>query len=242
MPWAGVCDPDPVNLAQAMTQIVPAVQDLKQRSLRQAGGETTMPPALIALRDDRVITVVTAPRLAVILSCAHTLAIGLEPQMLVVAAQVNLPEREASEELPAQSAGEGIAYTTFNRAKQASLAVQRYLVRDGQVAFAAPERGRPDDRTLMDELAQAMSQAPLDPHRVARTADVPADTGDGAVVNPAFIPADQGRLALDAGTVRTTYEKVKGIGGSALFIAADGEQATRLLAAGLPKECLLGGS
>ena len=41
--------------------------------------------------------------------------------------------------------------------------------------------------------------------------------------------------------MRTAYDKVKGIGGTALFIAADGTQATRMLAAGLPQECLLGG-
>ena len=46
-----MCDPVPVNLAQAMKQIVPAVQDLKRRSMHQRGGETTMPASLIALRE-----------------------------------------------------------------------------------------------------------------------------------------------------------------------------------------------
>lgn len=233
-----------------MKQIVPAVQDLKRRSLQQTGGETTMSPTLVALRDDRVLAVVTAPRLSVVLSCASTLAIGLAPQMLVVAAQVNLPERAASEDLPAQEAGEGIAYTTFTREREAGLAVQRYQVRDGQVIFSAPERGRPDDRTLMDELAKAMSHAPLDPAKVARkdpaaeaapkdpAAEVADQPGD-ASSSPDFIPAAQGRMAIDAGTVKTVYERVRGIGGTALFIAADGAQATRMLAAGLPQECLL---
>lgn len=220
-----------------MKQIVPAVQDLKRRSMTQRGGETTMPPSLIALRDDRVLTVVTAPRLVAVVDCAHTLAIGLAPQMLVIAAQVNLPGREQSEDLPAQTEGEGIAYTTFNRDKEASLAVQRYLVRAGEVSFGPPERGRPDDRTLMDELAKAMSHAPLDPTKVARKDDVPTEPGS----TPPFLPEAEGRLAVDAGTVRTAYDKVKGIGGTALFIAADGTQATRMLAAGLPQECLLGG-
>lgn len=260
----------PVKLAQAMKQIVPAVQDLKRRSLHQPGGETTMPVALIALRDDRVLAVVTAPRMAAVLSCAPTLAIGLEPQMLVVAAQANLPHREASDDLPAQEAGEAIAYTTFTRAKEASLAVQRYRVRDGEVVFAAPQRGRPDDRAIMDELARAMSHEPLDPARVARkdtgtpsAADGPGTSGgvgtdsaggadstagaDGAggVGGPApertFIPEPEGRMAIDAGTVRAVHQKVKGIGGTALFIAADGTHATRMLAAGLPQECLLSG-
>ncbi|WP_154402182.1 hypothetical protein [Ornithinimicrobium cavernae] len=225
-----------MNLAQAMKRIVPAVQDLKRRSLDQPGGETTMPPSLIALRDDRVLAVVTAPRLAAVLSCAQTLAIGLAPQMLVVAAQVTLPARGATDDVPAQAEGEGIAYTTFNRDRQASLAVQRYLVRGGEVSFGPPERGRPDDRTLMDELARAMSQESLDPARVARK-EVPVGAGD----RPTFIPEPEGRRALDAGTVKTAYDKVRGIGGTALFLAADGTHATRMLAAGLPQECLLGG-
>lgn len=233
MPSGRVCDPVPVNLAQAMKQIVPAVQDLKRRSMH--GEDTTMPPCLIALRDDRVVTVVTAPRLAAVIDCAQTLAIGLAPQMLVIAAQVNLPGREETDDLPAQEEGEGIAYTTFNRDKQANLAVQRYLVRDGAVSFGPPERGRPDDRRLMDELAKAMSHDPLDPTKVARKDDVPED---GSL--PTFLPEEQGRLAIDAGTVRTAYEKVRTIGGTALFIAADGTQATRMLAAGLPQESLLG--
>lgn len=238
MPRGWVCDPVPVNLAQAMKQIVPAVQDLKRRSLRQPGGETTMSPTLVALRDDRVLAVVTAPRLAVVLSCASTLAIGLAPQMLVVAAQVNLPERAAGEDLPAQEAGEGIAYTTFTREKEAGLAVQRYQVLDAQVVFAAPERGRPDDRTLMDELAKAMSHAPLDPAKVARKDPAGTEPAvDGA--SPDFIPVAEGRMAIDAGTVKSAYDRVKGIGGTALFVAADGTQATRMLAAGLPQECLL---
>lgn len=241
-----LCDPVPVNLAQAMKQIVPGIQDLKRRSLHQSGGETTMSPALVALRDDRVLVVVTAPRLNVVLSCASTLAIGLEPQLLALAAQVNLPDRAASETLPAQEAGEGIAYTTFNRANEASLAVQRYTVRDGQVVFSAPERGRPDDRTIMDELAKAMSHAPLDPAKVARKEPASATSGaatpDAGAERPPttdFIPAAEGRMAIDAGTVKTVYDRVKGIGGTALFVAADGTQATRMLAAGLPQECLL---
>lgn len=225
-----------MNLAQAMQQLVPAVQDLKRRSLTQPGGETTMSPSVIALRGDRVLAVVTAPRLAAVVDCAQTLAIGLAPQMLVIAAQVNLPGREESDDLPAQTEGEGIAYTTFTSDKQASLAVQRYVVQAGEVAFGRPERGRPDDRTLMDALAKAMSHDPLDPTKVARKDDVPTEPGS----LPPFLPEEEGRRAIDAGTIRTAYEKVKGIGGTALFIAADGAQATRMLAAGLPQECLLG--
>jgi len=228
----------PVNLAQAMKQIVPAVQQLKRRSLSQPGGETTMSPALIALRDDRVIAVVQAPRLAAVTSCAHTLAIGLAPQMLVLAAQVNLPGRDASDDLPAQEQGEAIAYTLFSSDKEASLAVQRYRVRDGQVSFGPPERGRPDDRTLMDELARAMAQAPLDPAKVARKEDQPIET-DVQPSAPTFIPQGEGRIAIDAGTVKAAYGTVRGIGGTALFLAADGAHATKMLAAGLPQECLL---
>lgn len=241
-----------MKLAEAMKQIVPAVQDLKRRSLHQPGGETTMPVTLIALRDNRVLTVVTGSRMTAVLGCASTLAIGLAPQMLVLAAQANLPGRDESDGLPAQVAGDAIAYTTFNREREASLAVQRYEVRDGQVIFAAPERGRPDDRTIMDELAKAMSHEPLDPARVARKEDVPgqdgtgASPGEAATADPSangaprtFIPEAEGRMAIDAGTVKAVHQKVQGIGGSALFLAADGIQATKMLAAGLPQECLL---
>jgi hypothetical protein len=232
-----VCDPVAVNLAQAMKQVVPSVQELKRRSLHQPGGETTLSPVLAALRDERVIAMVQAPRLAAVASCAQTLAIGLAPQVLVLAAQVNLPERAESDDLPAQEPGEGIAYTLFTSDKEASLAVQRYVVRDGQVSFAVPERGRPDDRTVMDELARAMSHAPLDPAKVARKED--GVDADGAQGTPTFIPVEDGRIAIDAGTVKAAYGKVRGIGGTALFLAADGAQATKLLAAGLPQECLL---
>ncbi|USQ77211.1 hypothetical protein [Ornithinimicrobium cryptoxanthini] len=228
-----------MNLAQAMQQIVPPIQTLKQRSLHQPGGETTMSPSLIALRDDRVIATVTAPRLQAVVSCAQTFAIGLAPQMLVIAAQVNLPAREVRDELAAQEEGEGIAYTLFTADKEASLAVQRYAVRDGQVVFSPPERGRPDDRTLMDELAKAMSQEPLDPAKVARKDEAAAAASAGQDAAPNFIPVAQGRIAIDAGTVKAAYGKVQGIGGTALYVAADGAEATRMLAAGLPQECLL---
>ncbi|NLG21340.1 MAG: hypothetical protein GX555_07925 [Actinomycetales bacterium] len=238
-----------MKLAQAMKQIVPAVQDLKRRSLHQPDGETTMPATLIALRDDRVLAVVTAPRMVAVLTFAPTLAIGLDPQMLVVAAQANLPKREESADLPAQVAGEAIAYTTFTREKEASLAVQRYEVRDGQVLFAAPERGRPDDRTIMDQLARAMAHEPLDPGRVARKdpdapgATAPSDeaTDSAPPVEQSFIPEAEGRMAIDAGTVKAIHDKLRGIGGRALFLAADGVHATKMLAAGLPQECLLSG-
>lgn len=227
-----------------MKQIVPPIQTLKQRSLDQPGGETTMSPSLIALRGNRVIATVTAPRLEAVTSCAQTFAIGLAPQMLVITAQVNLPAREATDTLPAQAEGEGIAYTLFTADKEASLAVQRYAVRAGQVVFGPPERGRPDNRTLMDELARAMAQEPLDPAKVARKDEAAAAAATAAPATgqrgtPNFIPVAEGRIAIDAGTVKAAYGKVIGIGGSALYIAADGAEATRMLAAGLPKECLL---
>lgn len=222
-----------------MQRIVPPIQALKQRSLHQPGGETTMPPSLIALRDDRVIATVTAPRLQAVTSCAQTFAIGLAPQMLVIAAQVDLPAREGGDQVAVQEEGEGIAYTLLTAEKEASLAVQRYAVRDGQVLFGTPERGRPDDRTLMDELARAMSQEPLDPAKVARKGEAATTPRTGQDPMPSFIPRAEGRLAIDAGTVKAVYGKVRGIGGTALYIAADGAEATRMLAAGLPQECLL---
>lgn len=225
-----------MKLAQAMALVVPAVQDLKRRSQRRRDGETRMNPTLVALRDDRVLCVVSTPRLEVTLACAPTLAIGLDPQLLVLAAQVRLPGREATGELPAQRAGEAIAYTTMNRQREGALAVQRYQVDDeGEVRFGPPEKGQPHDRQLLEHLAAAMGHAPLDPARVA-----PKETEQAPrAAEAAFLPAEQGRLAIDAGTARSVQQKVSGAGGTVLYLAASGAHATRLLAHGMPQEVLL---
>lgn len=222
-----------VNLAQAMALIVPPIVDLKRRALARADGEHTMYPTLVALREDRVLAVVSTPRMAVTLSTAHTVAVGLAPQLLCVAAQVTRPD-----------GGEGIAYTSMSRDKSAGFALQPYAVREvsedaqhtvgAQLEFDAPERGRPSDRSLMDELARAMSHTPMDASRVARKGDV-----DPGRTDPAMLPEEEGRLAIDAGTCASVQRSVVGVGGRTLYLAASGAHATRLLAHGMPEQVLL---
>src|SRR5690606_10012682 len=150
-----------------MALVVPPVQDLRRRSQRRSDGETTMYPTLIALREERVLCVVTAPRMPLALACAPTLAIGLAPQALVLAAQVTLPERPEGDGLPAQEAGEGIAYQLMTRDRVASSAVQRYAPGpDGELLFGRPLKATPDASGLLDQLAGAMGQEPLDSAKV----------------------------------------------------------------------------
>lgn len=215
-----------MNLAQTMALIVPPVDDLKRSALKRSDGEHTMFPTLVALRDDRVLAVVMTPRLAITLSAAHTIAVGLAADCLAVAAQADLPD-----------GSQALTFTTMSRDKQAGFAVQGYAVKDEQIHFEAPEKGKPQDHSVMDELARAMSHDTLDPTRVGMKNDDGTSTKDSQ-----FISADEGRLAIDAGTAASVHRTVNGIGGTTLLLAVDSAHATRLLAHGLPKEVLLGGS
>ncbi len=216
-----------------MALIVPPIVDLKRRALARADGEHTMYPTLVALREERVLCVVSTPRMAVTLSTAHTVAVGLAPQLLCVAAQVIRPD-----------GSEAIAYTSMTRDRSAGFALQPYAVREvsdeaqatvaAQIEFDTPERGQPSDRSLMEELARAMSHTPMDASRVARKGDV----GPGGT-NPAMLPAEEGRLAIDAGTCASVQRSVVGVGGRTLYLAASGGHATRLLAHGMPEQVLL---
>lgn len=219
-----------MKTAQVMALIVPPLNQLKRRAVTRPDGEHTMFPTLVAVREDRVLAVVSTPRLAATLSCAHTLAVGLAPQALVVAAQVNLPDGR-----------EAIAYTLMDREHVAGFAVQPYAVRAGVVSFGTPERSRGEDRHLMDELVRAMAHPPMDKTRVARKPGPRADDprAEGGQAMPAFIDPAEGRMALDAGTCATVQRSVAGIGGTTLFLARDGEHATRLLAQGMPEQVLL---
>ena len=221
-----------------MALVVPAVQNLKRRSLGRADGETTMYPTLVALRDDRVLCVVTAPRMALVLACAPTLAVGLAPQALVLAAQVGLPERAAEGETAAQAPGEGIAYHLMTRERTAATAVQRYAAGpDGELLYGRPAKSAPDTSGLLDHLAAAMSHEPLDHTRVAPKQAEKLPPG----AKPDFLPAARGRLAVDAGAANTAHQKIGKVGGTVLYLAASPAQATELLGYGMPKELLLGG-
>ncbi|MGB5951111.1 MAG: hypothetical protein WBG57_01205, partial [Ornithinimicrobium sp.] len=137
-----------VLLSSAMALIVPPVNDLKRRALGRGDGEGTMFSTLVALRDERVIAAVITPRMEATLASAHTVAIGLAPQMLAVAAQVRLP-----------TGGGAIAYTTMTRDHTAAFSLQQYEVAGGEITFDIPERGEVEDRSIMDELARAMAHA-----------------------------------------------------------------------------------
>ncbi len=219
-----------MKTAQVMALIVPPVNQLKRRAMTRPDGEHTMFPTLVAVREDRVLAVVSTPRIAVTLACAHTLAVGLAPQVLVLAAQVTLPDGR-----------EAIAYTSMDREHTAGFAVQPYAVHAGEVSFATPERGRVEDRRLMDELARAMAHTPMDDTRVARKPDPRPDgpRPEGVQAMPTLIDQAEGRMALDAGTCATVQRTVAGIGGTTVFLARDGEHATRLLAHGMPDTVLL---
>lgn len=220
-----------------MALVVPPVQDLKRRSQRRADGETTMYPTLIALREDRVLCVVTVPRMPLALACAPTLAVGLAPQVLVLAAQVGLPERPEGEGLPAQEGGEGIAYHVMTRDRVAASAVQRYATGpDGELLFGRPVKATPDTSGLLDQLAGAMSHEPLDHSKVAPKAAENLPPGE----EPSYLPSTKGRLAVDAGAANAAHQKVGKAGGTVLYLAASPAQATELLGYGMPKELLLG--
>ncbi len=216
-----------------MALIVPPVNDLKRRALARPDGETTLFATLVALREDRVLAAVTTARMEATLASAHTVAIGLAPQMMAVAAQVRLPD-----------GGGAIAYTTMTREHKAALAVQRYAVEDGEITFGIPERAEVEDRSIMDELARAMQHTPLDAGRVA-TRDAAnhaaqAVSGeDQTGPEPDFIDADEGRMAVDAGTCASVQRSIAGIGGHVIYVAQSPEHATALLAHGMPHDVLL---
>ncbi len=220
-----------------MALIVPPVNDLKRRALSRPDGETTMFPTLVVLRGDRVLAAVTTPRAEATLGCAHTVAVGLAPEMLALAAQVTLPD-----------GAEAIAYTTMTSDHRAALAVQRYSVTapsaegsSPEIAFDIPERGDPEDRAIMDELAKAMTHAPLDPTKVSSSGSAPADDSADAP-EPQFISRERGRMVLDSGTCASLERSVSGIAGTVLYIAASPEQAQELTAHGMPTSVLLTGS
>lgn len=224
-----------MNVAQTLSLVVPAVQDFKRRSMTRSDGEQTLFPTLVALRDDLVLCVVTAPRPAITLSCAPTVAVGLAPQSLVFAAQVNLPAQEATEDHEGQQAGSGLAYTTMSRDRQAAMAVQRYAPGpDGELLFGRPAKAEPQDRSVMDALAGAMSHQPLDP------ATVVDKQASGARGDKVYLPAERGRHVLDSSTATALLGKVKGVAGSVLFLAGSPAHATNLLGHGMPQELLLG--
>jgi hypothetical protein len=219
-----------VKLAEAMALIVPPVNDLKRRSLARPDHETTLFPTLVVLRDDRVVAAVTTPRLEATLSCAATVAVGMAPQMLALAAQVTLPD-----------GSDAIAYTTMTDDHRAALAVQPYSTEGEEVAFGTPERGDPEDRSIMDQLAAALNLAPLDPTAVAAgPAQGPQpDEAPPSQSSRERISPERGRMVIDSGTCASLQRSVAGIGGTVLFVPASQDHARALLDHGMPTQVLV---
>ncbi len=211
-----------VKLAAAMALIVPPVNEFKRQSLQRADTEGILAPTLVVLRDDRVIAAIITPKAAATLACAHTVAVGLAPQMLALAAQVTLPD-----------GSKGIAYTSMTSDHQAALAVQPYAVGDEGITFGIPERGDPEDHTIMDELAKAMNHAPIDASSVSAKSSVPG--AEAQTLTP-----DRGRHVLDASTCASLHNSVKNIAGTVLFVPESAGHAGALIEHGMPRDLLIG--
>ncbi len=212
-------------IADIMALVVPPVTDLLRRTRARGGthGEQPMFPTIIAVRNRRVLAVVSTPRLAATLSCAQTLAVGLGADALVVAAQAELDGAPA------------LTYSVMTRERSAKHVVQRLRLEEGRTLVAEPvDGGDPQDATILRTLAEAVQQRPVDVTQVARK-----DRG-GTFGQDLFLPAEQGRVVVDAGTLRTLHERVRGIAGQALYVARSPEAGRLALEAGLPRPCLVG--
>lgn len=211
-------------IADIMALVVPPVTDLLRRTRSRGGtnGDEPMFPTIVAVRNDRVVAAVTSPRLQATLTCAQTLAVGLDPSALVVAAEADLDGAPV------------LAYSLMTRDRRAKFAVQRLRLDGDQIRFAEPvDGGDPQDATIMRVLAEAMQQRPLDVTQVARK------NRGGTFGEDLFLPAEQGRVVVDAGTMKTLHERVVGIAGQAVYVARSPEAAQLALEAGLPRPTLV---
>ncbi|MFK5634585.1 MULTISPECIES: hypothetical protein [unclassified Ornithinimicrobium] len=216
-----------VLIAAIMDLVIPPATDLLRRTRTRAGthGEQPMFPTIIAVRNERVVAAVVTPRMAATLSCAQTLAVGLDADALVVVAQVQLQGRPA------------LTYSVMTRERQAKFFIQPVALRDDELVSDRPlDAGEPQDATLLRALAEAMGQRPVDVTRVART-----DRG-GTFGEQTFLPAEQGRVVVDAGTMTTLHESVRGIAGQALYLPRSPEAGRLALGAGLPRQALVTGA
>ena len=179
-------------------------------------------PTLIAVRNERVVASVSTPRMSVTLNCALPMAVGLDPHALVVAAQAQVEGRPA------------LAYSVMTRERQAKLVLQPVGEKDGELVVGRPmDGGEPADPHILQTLAEAMGQPPVDVTKVSRK-----DRG-GTFGENTFLPPEQGRVVLDAGTLRTLEQRVKGVAGRALYVARSPEAGKLALEAGLPRTSLL---
>ncbi len=208
-----------------MALVVPPVTDLLRRTRARGGthGEQPMFPTIIAVRNGRVVAGVSTPRTAATLSAARTLAVGVDAAALVLAAQAEVDGHSA------------LVYTVMTRDLLAKQVLQRVeLGPEGRVAVGTPqEGGEPQDDTLMRTLAEAMGHRPVDVTRVARR------DGGGTFGEDLYLPPEQGRVVVDAGTVRTLHERVRGIAGEVFYVPRSPEAARLALEAGMPRQALV---
>lgn len=213
-------------IADVMALVVPPVTDLLRRTRARGGthGEQPMFPTIIAVRNGRVVAGVSTPRLPATLSAARTLAVGVDAAALVLAAQAEVEGRPA------------LVYTVMTRDLRAKQVLQRVELGPGdRVGVGEPQDGgNPQDDTVVRALAEAMGDRPVDVTRVARR-DTRGTFGENLYLSP-----EQGRVVVDAGTVRTLHERVRGIAGEVFYVPRSPEAARLALEAGLPRPALLG--
>lgn len=208
-----------------MALVVPPVSDLLRRS-RAAQGETPerqpMFPTLVAVRNERVVATLSTPRIGTTLTGAPTMAVGLDPEALVLAAEATVEGRTV------------ITYAVMTRERSAAFVLQDVVEEGGELRFGTPtDGGTPQDDRSLVVLADAMAQEPMDVTQVSRK------DGSGTFGEHTFLPPEQGRVVVDAGTVRTLQQRVQGIAGLALYVARSREAGRLALEAGLPRTCLL---
>jgi hypothetical protein len=215
----------PVLIADIMSLVAPPVTDLLRRARTGASTPQPMHPTIIAVRHGRVVATVSTPRVQVTLEAATAMAVGLDPAALVVAAEALLDE-----ERPA------LTYAVMTRERQARWVLQEVTEAQDEVRFSVPvDGGHPTGQGAgtLRLLAEAMGQRPMDVRRVAR------NDRAGTFGEDTFLPPEQGRVVVDAGTVKTLQERITPVGGRALYVARSTEAGRLALQAGLPRTSLL---
>lgn len=178
-------------------------------------------PTIIAVRNERVVATVSTPRVPATLHCAQPLAIGVDPTALVMAVEARIEDSPA------------LTYTVVTRERSAKYVLQEITGEGEDVRFSVPVDGGRGEPAILDALAEAMAQQPLPVDRVNRK-----DHG-GTFGEAHFMPPEQGRVVVDAGTVRMLQSQIDQIGGRALYLARSQEAGKLALEAGLPRASLI---
>lgn len=215
----------PMRIADVMALVVPPVTELLRRTPHdEDGARRPMTPALLAVRNDRVIASVTTPRALLTLECASAFGIGLAAEALVLAREAELDGATA------------LTYTVMTRERSGRWVVQPVVPDpdvEGGLRFATPQDGgEPPHPEHLQALAAALSQRPMDVTRVSR------QDRDGTFGEATFLDPRIGRVVVDAGTVRSLHQKITGLGGQVWYVPASPDAARTALEAGLPKACL----